>query len=430
MKRTFKKLVVALLIIVMSVSMATPVFASPSSNRATAADLEAIVRGYVDRHVEQFLGDGSALESTVAAFEAFVAELAVTAIRDVLLDAEGLVGFTGPLVSGLLNDAVNSAFAQVSPHIPDADLSRAVDLALMAIFESGVIETILSVDIINEILERTVEYAVADAVVYAMGQLTFIPGEADAANLSRRYANEIAGFNVVPFPLTNAFLNTSLANQGLLLGHSLDLVNPFWAIEVHSHGFLNLQRTYRVNGWQRTVNTNSLEVLVNIIPGVNLNVSDFLSIENYVLARLAVDVASGTYDGITNFNIDAFMAALPGIVISAAQRAVVDVITERIEAAIDYVLVIIEAELNNATDFLQFEIDQVIAIIRSSVRDAINAVVPIYTSIQGTIDVVTSTINNSVSWYFDIQAQLRDIINRIQRPNPANNNNRPWSRWF
>jgi len=177
---------------------------------------------------------------------------------------------------------------------------------------------------VNDMLERTVDYAVADAVDYAMRQIVFIPEVADIRALSRRYANGIASLNVVPFSLTHAFLDASLVNQGLLLNHSLDFVNPFWAIEIYSHGLFNLQRTYRVTGWQRTVNTNAVEFFVNLMPDAALNVADFLTIESYVLLRFGADMIAGTYEGISNFNMDSFTAALPAITWAAAQRALAD----------------------------------------------------------------------------------------------------------
>lgn len=414
MRNKSKKIMAVLLVFIMSFSMVTPVLAAPSSNRATVADLEVIVRGYVERHIDQFLGSGSMMDDVVANFEAFVTELAVTTIRNILLDTEGLVDFTSPLISAAINNAINSALEQLSPAIPDVDVSFAVERVMLLILETGILETILSIQLVDDILHRAVEYAVSDAVDYAMGQIVFIPGEADVIELSRRYANEINGFNVVPFPLTNAFLGTSLANQALLMGHSLDLVNPFWAIEIHSHGFLNTQRTYRVTGWQRTVNTNSLEFLVNLIPGVSLNVTDFLSIENYVLARLGMDVVGGTYDGITNFDVDAFMAALPAIIWSATQRAVVDVITERIEAYIEYVLNLIEAEIRRGKDWLQSEIDGVINIARDAMRDAVNVILPIHACAREAFTHIVAMMEAGVALYFNTEAQVRDAIERLE----------------
>ena len=414
MRKTAKKLVAVLVIVTMLLSSPIQAFAAPSSNRANIADLEVIVRGYVEQHVDQFLGSGSVMDNTLATFEAFVADLALSTIRNVLLDAEGLVDFTAPLISAMLNDVLNSALAQVSSEIPDMDVSDVVDRVLRMIADSGIIEAILSVQLVEDILERAVEYAVADALDLAMSQIVFIPADADIDALSRRYANEIAGFNVVPFPLTNAFLNTSLANQGLLLGHSLDLVNPFWAMEVHSHGFLNLQRTYRVTGWQRSINTNSIELLVNLIPGVNLNVSDFLSIENYVLARLGVDVVGGTYDGITNFDIDEFMSALPAIIWEATQRAAVSVVTERIEAAIDYVTDLIEYEILRATNWVQSEIDSFTNLIKNALRSAVNAALPIHTSVQESFANLMAMVEASIALYFDTEAQVRDAITKLE----------------
>ena len=414
MRKVAKKLVAVLVICIMLFSMATPALASPSANRATRADLEVIVRNYVERHVDQFLGSGSAMDNTVAAFEAFVADLALSTIRNVLLDAEGLVDFTAPLISAMLNEVLNSALAQVSHSIPDVDVSDVVDRVLRTIADSGIIEYILSIQLVEDILERAVEYAVADAIDLAMSQIVFIPADADVTELTRRYANEIAGFNVVPFPLTHAFLNTSLSNQGLLLGHSLDLVNPFWAIEVHSHGFLNLQRTYRVTGWQRSVNTSSIEVLVNLIPGVNLNVNDFLSIENYVLARLGVDVIGGTYDGITNFDVDAFLAELPAIIWAATQRAAVDVVTERIEAAIDYVVDLVEYELGKIRDLVQSEIDGLVFTIETALRNAVNAVLPVHASVQECFANLMALVEASIALYFSTEAQVRSAIVRLE----------------
>lgn len=414
MRKTMKKLAAVLLVVILSFSVATPVLAGPSSNRATVADLEVIVRGYVERHVDTFLGDGSLMDSALTAFEVFVTELAVSTIHSILLDTEGLLDFTSPLISAAINDAVNSALAQIGPNVPDVDLSDAVEVVLRLILETGIIETILSIQLVNDILQRAAEYAVADAIDYAMGQLVFIPGDADVLELSRRYANEIAGFNVVPFPLTRAFLGTSLANQGLLVGHSLDLVNPFWAIEIHSHGFLNLQRTYRVTGWQRTPNTNALDTLVNIIPGVNLDVNSFLSIENYVLTRLGVDVIGGTYDGITNFDVDAFMAALPGVIWAATQRAVVDVITERVDAYIEHILGLIEYEIRKGQDWLQSEIDSIINTIRGTLQDAVDAILPVRASAQEAFDNILALIDKGVEKYFDTEARVIDAITRLE----------------
>jgi len=409
MRKTTKKFISAMLIVIMIFSMATPALAAPSTNRATIEDLRTIVSGYVEQHVDQFLGDESIMDNVLADFEAFVAQLALSTIRNVLLDAEGLVDFTAPIITAVLNEVLNTALAQISPLIPDVDVSVVVDGVLGAIVRSGIIETILSIQLVNDIMERAIEYAVADAVDYAMSQIVFVPGDADIVELSHRYANEIAGFNVVPFPLTNAFLNTSVSNQTLLLGHSFDLVNPFWAIEIHSHGIFNLQRTYRVTGWQRTVNTNSIEFLVNLIPGVDLNVSDFLSIENYVLARLGVDVAGGTYDGIANFDVDAFMAALPGIIWAATQRATIDVITERIEAAIDYVIKLVEAELRKVTDWVQAEIDNVVNIVRDALREAVEIVMPMYVSVQENFIFLMKMAEASFVLYLEIEARIREL---------------------
>ncbi|MCL2391178.1 MAG: hypothetical protein FWC66_01050, partial [Oscillospiraceae bacterium] len=179
MRKIAKKLIAVLVICIMLFSMATPAFAAPSANRATRADLEVIVRNYVERHVDQFLGSGSAIDNTVAAFEAFVAELALSTIRNVLLDAEGLVDFTAPLISAMLNEVLNSALAQASQSIPDVDVSAVVDRVLRTIADSGIIEYILSIQLVEDILERAVEYAVADAVDLAMSQIVFIPADAD-----------------------------------------------------------------------------------------------------------------------------------------------------------------------------------------------------------------------------------------------------------
>ena len=328
MRSRSKRVVTALLLIILSLSLATPVFAAPSTNDATIAELETIVRVYIERHVDEFLSDGGIMDNTRAVFEAFIAELAHANVRSILLDRERLIDFAGPLLSAMLNDMLNSALAQISPRIPPVDVSAAVERALGRMVESGLLEALLSVPFVNDILERAVEVAVADAVDYAMSQIVFIPGEADIAELSRGYADEIAGLQVIPFPLTNAFQNASLAEQGLLLGHARDFVNPFWAIEIHAHGLLDLQRTYRVTGWQGRVNTDSLEFLVGSMPDLNLNLSD-LSIENLVLVRLSVDVAAGTYDGIANFDVDSFMEALPGIVWAAAERVATDAIALR-----------------------------------------------------------------------------------------------------
>ena len=410
MRKTSKKLIAIFLVLILSFALVVPVAAAPSSNRATAADLQVIVRGYVERHVDQFLGDNSLFDSAVAAFEVFVTDLAQTAVSEALADTEGIINLVSPIISAMLNDVINSALAELSASIPDVDVSKAVDAVLTSQIVMNALETILSLQIVNDILERTIEYAVADAIDYAMGQIVFIPAEADVLDLSRRYANEIMGFNVVPFPLSHAFLRTSLSNQGLLMGHSLDLVNPFWAIEIHSHGFLNLQRTYRVTGWQRTVNTDAIEFLVNLIPGVNLNVNDFLSIENYVLARLAVDVVGGTYDGITNFDVDAFMDALPEIIWNALKRATVDVITERIEAFIDHVIDLIETEIRRGTDWVQSEIDAVLDSVRNSMRNAANAILPVYTCVQEAIESIRARIDESVGFYFNVKEWIRDNL--------------------
>lgn len=413
MRKMSKKFIAALLVIVMIFSMTIPVFAAPSSNRATIADLEVIVQGYVERHVENFLNDNAVVDGVLSSFEAFVAEIALAAINDMLSNTEGLIDFTSPMISAMLNGVINSVLAEISPNIPDVDVSFIVNYVLTSAAVIDAIDTILSIEIVNDIIQRTIEYAVADAIDYALSQIVFIPADADIIELSRRYAGEISGFNVVPFPLTSAFLGTSLSNQSLLVGHSFDLVNPFWAIEIHSHGFLNLQRTYRVTGWQRTANTNALDLLINLIPGVNLDINSFMSIENYVLARLGVDVAGGTYDGIVNFDVDAFIAALPAIVLAAAQRAVVDVITERIEAYIDYVVGLVEAEIRRVKGWVQSEIDAVMVVVRNAIRDAINVVLPIYTCVQETIETIRSRIDRSIELYFNTKEQIQNAINEI-----------------
>jgi len=332
MRNTLKKLAAVLLFLIMPLSLISPALASPSSNHARITDLETMVRTYVEQHVDQFLDDGGIMDNTRVAFEAFVAELALSNVRRIVseLDDETLLDFAVPLISAMLNDVINSSLARISSRTPNVDVSAVVSRVLTGRVGSRILESLLHSPLVNDILERAVEYAVADALDYAMSQIVFIPGEADVLELSRRYAREIADVTVLPFPLTNAFLNANLVEQGLLLaGHSRDLVNPFWTIEIHAHGFLDLQRTYRVTGWQRTVNTNSLEVLENLIPDLHFNVNDLLSIENYVLVRLGVDVVAGTYDGITNFDVDSFMEALPDMIWAATQRATAHVMVER-----------------------------------------------------------------------------------------------------
>jgi hypothetical protein len=311
----------------MPLALASPALAAPSANHATIADLEAIVIAYVERHVEQLLGNGGIMDGTRATFEVFIAELALANVRSIVSDPERLVAFAGPLISAMLNDMLNASLAQISPRVPTIDVSALVARALALLAESELSEALLSTPLVNDMLETAVAYATADAVDYAMSQIIFIPGEADVLELGRRYASEIAGLSVIPFPLTNAFLNTSRVDQGLLLSHSRDFVNPFWTIEIHSHGFLDLQRTYRVTGWQRTVNTDSLAFLANAMPDANIDLRDF-SIENYVLLRLGMDVAAGTYEGISNFDVDSFTEALPAITWAAAERAAADVIAE------------------------------------------------------------------------------------------------------
>jgi len=89
------------------------------------------------------------------------------------------------------------------------------------------------------------------------------------------------------------------------------------------------------------------------------------------------------------------------------------VITERIEAYIDYVVGLVEAEIRRVKGWVQSEIDAVMVVVRNAIRDAINVVLPIYTCVQETIETIRSRIDRSIELYFNTKEQIQNAINEI-----------------
>ena len=324
-----KKLLPLLLIIVMILTMAVPAFAAPASNTATEADLETMVRGYVEDNYDN--------DSIVGSIEDYIASLVTDAVMGMLGSTDALLGLASPLLSSTINGLINTALAGANIPVGDIDVSEILD----GVLNSDIINNILSLQIVTDILARTTEYSVKDALEIAFG----IGGEATVESieeLTQKYTDEIFGMSFVPVAVTNSFLANPIRLGSFLLFSNKrgDTVNPFYVIEAVSVD-------YNVTGWQNEINAP-----VSDIPLIGQFLGTYTTMEAYIAARVAFDVALDAGGTVINFDMTAFSAELPGIIWAAALRAAEDVVNERIDALKVQIEALIRAEIQKAKDRL------------------------------------------------------------------------------
>ena len=357
--RLQKKVLSIILILAMLLSQSATALAAPyavstslavtdaEKNDATREKLEEMVRQIITEKIEEILSSDGLVGGVINDFEDFISAQATKLVMDMLGGVEGMVSFVMPLITSALGGIIDFLPADTM----EAIINYVVDELL-----NNVISAILESDFFNKVLERTIEYAVSDAVDYALSEIIYLYGEGNDEEikaLAQKYANEIFGMNYILFSTTTAYLERPY-DALVLLPYVFDLVNPFWTIEIIHTGTFGLNREYIITGWQNEANSDAIENvlswIVNLIPGITVN--DLLTMDNYINARLLIDMGLESVGGAIDFDYIAFAAALPDIVWNAFQRAVRDVVIEYLEEYVNLAEVWLAEQISDLLDYV------------------------------------------------------------------------------
>ncbi|MCL1816636.1 MAG: hypothetical protein FWG43_03425 [Clostridiales bacterium] len=363
-KRTLTKKVLAIVVVLsLMLGMASPAFAlagigdSAGYNYASRQALEDKIRGYIEQHIEDFYGDEGLLGGFIDNVESQAAAAAARLVMEMLGGVDGLVGLVLPFVSDLLGDLTDFA---ISDEILDTVIGFVVNDLL-----GGLITTVLESDFFAKVLDRTVQYAVADIIDAALSDILFLYGDdidGEIDTLAQKYANEIENFNI-PLSLTSSgagFMGVAGLVAEWIGGNAYDFmsdsVNIFHNIEFskkqvsYLFGLIQFEYTdgYSINGWQNEINSNAASLVLGLVPGINLN--DLVTMESYILARLAIDLAGNTFLDLTNFDIQAYLASLPDIIWNAFQRALKDVLLEYLDEYLGELEILLANLINDLLD--------------------------------------------------------------------------------
>ena len=371
-----RKLVALALVFIMAFSLAVPVFAAPERNGASREALEKMVRGYVEANYDS--------SGMIGKAEGYITGLVTDAVKGALSDKNAMISLASPLLGDELNALIKKMLQSNGQSASDADVSAVLD----ALFDSGVIKDILSIEAVADILDRTVEYAVADALAKYFG---IGGGAADATlkKLVQKYTDEIAGWNYVP---------VGIVDLRLLVGYTSDFVNPFHKVKVT--GTVLGGYKYSITGWQNDVNYS---LTSKYVPALG----QYKTMESYIKASLLIDSSINAGENLLHFDKDEFMSNLPNLILAAAKRAALDVAAEKADALKAQIRGVIEAEMQKRKD-------KAVKTIRDCLAGELIKTLPVTISAKDTIQDVKAKMEAAIGCYNATKEQIEDTIAKLQ----------------
>ena len=335
-----KKVLFFAVALVMSVSFAVPAFAADHESdegyneNVTYAGLYEIVGGIVNEQ----LGDQGLLNQG----QDYVKNIVTAEIMNLLGNSDAVIGFASPILSGTLNSLINSSLAQSGLNLDPVDVSG----ILNEILGSDAVKKLLSSDLVAEILAKTVEYSVDAVMADALPDLNKAQADKDA--LVKKYSDY--------------FFESTASNSG-----EINLI------------FTKVPYSYTYNMyWNYSVSFKTTS------PYVALDVKGWN--EALIKTGIVGDMALGGLSDIASFNVNDFTANLPQIIWSSAQKAVSDVISERIEAAKAQIYALIQTEIQNFKDK-----------VKSDLVNELNRIFELKISISESLDNISTQIISHIN---------------------------------
>ena len=308
-----KKSISLVLVLVFTLTLTIPACATNYApedgynENTTYGQLEVIVRDTV----EQQLGENSFFDQV----QAYVKGVVTKSVMDLFGNSGAILGFVSPILSGILNKMINSSLAETGNILDPIDVSGVLENVL----HNEIIDRILSVKIINVIRERTIVYTVDAIMAQALPSLN--QAQANKEALIKKYSDyffEMQASSV-------SFLGVKVQSSWI----GMSYLNPFWSFSLKNTTVFGNQipTGAEVTGW------NSALVNAGIISGQ----------------------AFGNVSDIASFNMNDFLGDLPNVIRKSAQKAAVDVVTERIEVAKVHIRAVVQAETQKAKDRIEAE---------------------------------------------------------------------------